>query len=107
MVPCRERRVIRCADGYVDRLCLGSTAGHWRIGFVERPPGWRDDRPAAAWPALGKSCERLPARDIRWRGICADAALFPDPDDATARAFSRRVLIRMWCTATAAANTTD
>ncbi len=50
-------------------------------------PGWREDRPAAAWPALGKSCERLPARDIRWRGICADAALFPDPDDATARAF--------------------
>lgn len=24
---------------------------------------------------------------MRWRGICADAALFPDPDDATARAF--------------------
>jgi membrane-bound lytic murein transglycosylase A len=50
-------------------------------------PGWRDDHPAAAWPALGKSCERLPVHDIRWRGICADAALFPDPDDATARAF--------------------
>ncbi|MEK7697260.1 MAG: MltA domain-containing protein, partial [Pseudomonadota bacterium] len=50
-------------------------------------PGWRDDRPAAAWPALGKSCERLPVHDIRWRGICADAALFPVPDDATARAF--------------------
>ena len=50
-------------------------------------PGWRDDRSAAAWPALKKNCERLPARDIRWRGICADAVLFPDPDDATARAF--------------------
>src|SRR3989338_4184256 len=50
-------------------------------------PGWREDRPAAAWWALEKSCERLPARDIRWHGICADAALFPDPDDATARAF--------------------
>ncbi|MBI3576387.1 MAG: murein transglycosylase A [Gammaproteobacteria bacterium] len=50
-------------------------------------PGWRDDRPAEAWPALEKSCERLPARDARWREICADASLFPQPDDATARAF--------------------
>lgn len=49
--------------------------------------GWREDRLVEAWPALEKSCERLPARDIRWREICADVSLFPQPDDATARAF--------------------
>lgn len=50
-------------------------------------PGWLDDRPAQAWPALLNSCQKMPARDMRWQALCEDAALFPDPDDATARAF--------------------
>jgi len=50
-------------------------------------PGWADERPAEAWAALELSCSRLAARDPRWRSLCADAALFPQPDDATARAF--------------------
>ncbi len=50
-------------------------------------PGWQDDRLAQAWPALLNSCQKLPARDARWGPLCADAALFPAPDDATARAF--------------------
>ena len=49
--------------------------------------GWREDRPAEAWPALLHGCQRLGARAGRWREICADAALFPDPDDDIARAF--------------------
>ncbi len=50
-------------------------------------PGWQDDHPAQAWPALLNSCRKMPARDASWKDICADAALFPDPDDKTARAF--------------------
>jgi membrane-bound lytic murein transglycosylase A len=50
-------------------------------------PGWREDRLSQAWPALQSSCQKMPARDARWAGLCADAALFPAPDDATARAF--------------------
>lgn len=50
-------------------------------------PGWQDDRLAQAWPALQSSCQKMPARDARWSELCADAALFPAPDDATARAF--------------------
>lgn len=50
-------------------------------------PGWNDERPAEAWAAFEQSCSRLAARDPRWRSLCADAALFPQPDDDTARAF--------------------
>lgn len=50
-------------------------------------PGWTEERPAEAWGALRANCERLPARDAGWRTICEDAALFPEPDDDTARAF--------------------
>lgn len=50
-------------------------------------PGWQADRLAQAWPALQNSCRTLPARDARWNELCADAALFPAPDDDTARAF--------------------
>ena len=50
-------------------------------------PGWREDRLTQAWPALLNSCRKMPARDARWLALCADAALFPDPDDETARAF--------------------
>lgn len=50
-------------------------------------PGWEEDRPAQAWPALLNSCKRLAARDARWRALCADTELFPEPDDVTARAF--------------------
>ena len=50
-------------------------------------PGWRDDALAQAWPALQGSCRKMSARDARWGELCADAALFSAPDDATARAF--------------------
>ncbi len=50
-------------------------------------PGWNDERPAEAWTTLEQSCSRLTARDRRWQSLCADAALYPRPDDATARAF--------------------
>ncbi len=50
-------------------------------------PGWRDDSLAQSWPALLNSCQKMPARDARWNELCADAALFPAPDDDTARAF--------------------
>ena len=49
-------------------------------------PGWRDDRHAEAWPALLAGCRRL-AKRPEWKTICEDTALFPDPDDDTARAF--------------------
>ncbi|MEK6551566.1 MAG: MltA domain-containing protein, partial [Pseudomonadota bacterium] len=48
--------------------------------------GWRDDRHAEAWPALLAGCRRL-AKRPEWKTICEDTALFPDPDDDTARAF--------------------
>jgi membrane-bound lytic murein transglycosylase A len=50
-------------------------------------PGWQDDNLARAWPALLNSCKKMPARDAGWKPICADAALFSDPDEETARAF--------------------
>lgn len=50
-------------------------------------PGWVEERPAAAWPALLHTCKRMSARDPRWKELCVDAALFPDPDEDTARAF--------------------
>ncbi len=50
-------------------------------------PGWNDEHPADAWATLELSCSRLATRDPRWRSLCADAALYPQPDDDTARAF--------------------
>ncbi|MBI3545701.1 MAG: murein transglycosylase A [Gammaproteobacteria bacterium] len=50
-------------------------------------PGWLADSPAQAWPALQQSCQKMPARDARWKSICDDAAFFTNPDDETARAF--------------------
>ncbi|TAM43591.1 MAG: transglycosylase [Gammaproteobacteria bacterium] len=50
-------------------------------------PGWTDERPSEAWTTLEQSCSRLATRDRRWQSLCADSALFPQPDDDTARAF--------------------
>ncbi len=50
-------------------------------------PGWNDERPAEAWATLELSCSRLVTRDPSWRSLCADASLFSQPDDDTARAF--------------------
>jgi membrane-bound lytic murein transglycosylase A len=50
-------------------------------------PGWQEDQHAQAWPALMSSCQRQAARAGRWQDICADAALFSDPDNEIARAF--------------------
>jgi peptidoglycan lytic transglycosylase A len=49
-------------------------------------PGWTDGEQAAAWSALLASCQALRARDA-WRGVCAEAAASPVPDDAAARRF--------------------
>lgn len=50
-------------------------------------PGWEAERHAAIWPALAANCQKMPARDARWQGICQDMALFGDPSDDEARAF--------------------
>jgi membrane-bound lytic murein transglycosylase A len=50
-------------------------------------PGWEQDRHAAAWPALRKSCEKLVTRDATWESTCLAARALESPDDATARAF--------------------
>ncbi len=50
-------------------------------------PGWEQDRHAAAWPALRKSCEKLNTRDAAWSEICLAARALEAPDDAAARAF--------------------
>jgi membrane-bound lytic murein transglycosylase A len=49
-------------------------------------PGWSDSDQASAWSALLASCQALRARDA-WRGVCAEAAAAPAPDDASARRF--------------------
>ncbi len=49
--------------------------------------GWQRDDPAAAWPALRQSCERL-GRRAEWKPTCdAAAALGQRPDAAAARTF--------------------
>lgn len=61
--------------------------GIWQpIPWTELP-GWREDQLAQAWPAFMSSCQRLASRAGRWRDLCADAALFSDPDNEIARAF--------------------
>jgi membrane-bound lytic murein transglycosylase A len=50
-------------------------------------PGWTEERPAEAWTALKLNCQKMAKRDARWLAVCADAELFPAPDDDTARAF--------------------
>lgn len=50
-------------------------------------PGWSEERHAEAWSALITNCQKLATRDARWRALCDDAALFPDPSDDLARAF--------------------
>ena len=57
-----------------------------RVGWAALP-GWEAERHAAAWPALTANCQKMPARDARWRSICQDVALFADPTDDVARAF--------------------
>lgn len=50
-------------------------------------PGWAEEKPAEAWATLKLNCQKMAKRDLRWRAICADAELFPEPDDDIARAF--------------------
>lgn len=50
-------------------------------------PGWREDDPAQAWPALLQSCNGLRGNPA-WRGVCQAAARLPAaPDSASARAY--------------------
>jgi len=52
-------------------------------------PGWDEDRHAAAWPALRRSCEVFLARatDAAWMDLCHAAQAMDSPDDAQAREF--------------------
>ena len=50
-------------------------------------PGWEQDRHAAAWPALRKSCEKLATRDTTWERLCRAALEMQSPDDAAARVY--------------------
>ncbi len=50
-------------------------------------PGWSEDNPAEAWPALLASCPALAARDPRWAAPCAQAQSLQTPGAETARAF--------------------
>ncbi len=61
--------------------------GKGRLVPWEDLPGWQDEPLAQSWPALLNSCQKLPARDARWKDTCFDATLFTNPDDVTARAF--------------------
>lgn len=50
-------------------------------------PGWREDDPAQAWPALLQSCNGLRSNPA-WQGVCQAAARLPaTPDSAAARAY--------------------
>ena len=50
-------------------------------------PGWPEERHAEAWPSLQQTCTRVATLEKAWKRICADAALFVDVDNDTARAF--------------------
>ncbi len=52
-------------------------------------PGWpQEARAAEAWPALKWNCQAMAPREARWRGICTELALLPDPPgEELARAF--------------------
>jgi len=52
-----------------------------------RLPGWGNERPAEAWPAFLKSCEKLPVSNVSWDQLCRDARALPAPDDMQARTF--------------------
>ncbi|MCK7583644.1 MAG: murein transglycosylase A [Chromatiales bacterium] len=56
------------------------------IGF-SRLPGWAGDRHSEAWPALLRSCDKLPGRDPAWEHVCLAARARAMPDDGEARAF--------------------
>jgi membrane-bound lytic murein transglycosylase A len=71
--------------------CLSSgpsdQGGIGRAVSWSKLPGWQQDHPAQAWPALLSECKVMPQRDPRWTDICADAHLLGTPDDEIARAF--------------------
>src|SRR5512135_2272383 len=53
-------------------------------------PAWKDDDPAAAWPALLESCNALvarPATEPVWSGVCAAAAAVDARDAGAVRSF--------------------
>jgi membrane-bound lytic murein transglycosylase A len=60
--------------------------GERALGWSELP-GWTQERPSEAWAALALNCQKLAKREARWQAVCADAELFPNPDDDIARAF--------------------
>ncbi len=49
-------------------------------------PGWQHDDLKSAWPAWLQSCAAL-QKQTPWRDTCLAAALLPDPDSTSIRAF--------------------
>lgn len=58
------------------------TRARWVAADWAELPGWDEDRPAAAWPALRNSCLRPAAG---WAELCARIVLDPPSDDDAAR----------------------
>jgi membrane-bound lytic murein transglycosylase A len=66
-----------------------TAAGAFRIEYVVAHwtdlPGWQEDTPAQAWPALLASCRVNTRSD--WNGVCAAAAQLNPISDSSVRAF--------------------
>ncbi len=56
-------------------------------------PGWNEEQPAEAWPALLASCRSLPEADERWREVCTDASAQLSADTAAVRRFFETRLV--------------
>ncbi|MDH5631375.1 MAG: MltA domain-containing protein [Gammaproteobacteria bacterium] len=55
---------------------------------VSTLPGWQEDDPAAAWPALQSSCNSSAVRSSpEWAQLCSEVVLIGEVNTETARAF--------------------
>ena len=52
-------------------------------------PGWSEDDPLAAWPALLQSCRGMVGRPHwpQWRAVCEEARTVPTSDGKAVRQF--------------------
>jgi membrane-bound lytic murein transglycosylase A len=61
----------------------------WQRAAWSDLPGWKDDAPIHAWPALLASCAK-PAPG--WAAACASARALAEPDDSKVRAWAEATL---------------
>jgi len=61
----------------------------WQRASWAELPGWKDDAPIHAWPALLASCAK-PAPG--WAAACASARALAEPDDTKVRAWAEATL---------------